>query len=133
MRRIMGLVAALFVTAGMILAGSSSAQAAGKDGVINEGEFIQWYFAGYSGGCVDDWFNDPSYAGETLKNCGWGTAGVGASVPNNTRSYWNTDYSWTAWACANANYVDPCFAVAPRSSGNYSGVYFDGVESMIWG
>src|SRR4051794_10343995 len=49
MKKLWGVLAVLMATVGLIAAGATASQAASKDGVINTGEFVQWYFSGYSG------------------------------------------------------------------------------------
>jgi len=132
MRKLWGVVAVLVATVGLIAGGATASQAASKDGVINTGEFVQWYFSGYSGGCEDDFSGDATFFNDTFKNCGQGASGVGAVVANNTESDWNYDPSFTAHVCTGTNSTGTCGFILPNSGGNFSTTYKNNVESLYW-
>jgi hypothetical protein len=124
--------ATLVAGSALVGAGVGSAQAASKDGVIETGEFVQWYFTGYSGGCEDDYYADSNFAGDTFKNCGQGTAGVGATVTNNTESDFNYDPTYTAVVYTGANFTGASGSVLPHRGGNYNSTFKNNVESLSW-
>lgn len=132
MRKFTSLAAILLATSGIIVGGATASQAASKDGVINTGEFVQWYFTGYSGGCEDDYSSDVSFWNDYFKNCGQGASGVGSLVRNNTESDFNYDYSWTAHVCTGTYYTGSCGIVSPRTGGNFNSTFKNNVESLYW-
>lgn len=132
MRKLASAAAIALTVGGMIAGGATGAQAATKDGVIETGEFVQWYFQNYSGGCEDDFYADSNFYNDYFKNCGQGASGVGAVVANNTESDYNYDYSYTAHVCTGTYYTGSCGTVGPRSGGNYNSTYRNNVESLYW-
>jgi hypothetical protein len=132
MKRFMSMAAILLATSGLIAGGATASQAASKDGVIQNGEFVQWYFSGYNGGCEDDYYGDSSFYNDYFKNCGQGTSGVGALVANNAESDYNYDFSYTAHVCTGVNSTGTCSYVSPRTGGTFNSTFYNRVQSLYW-
>jgi hypothetical protein len=119
--------------AGGLIAGTAgSAQAANKDGVANTGELVQWYYRGYQGGCEDDFYGDYSFLDDYFKNCGYGTAGVGQRVANNSESVCNYDSTYTAVLYTGVGGTGAAGTVSPYGCGNLNSTYVNNVESLGW-
>ena len=125
-------LAVVLMAGGIVAGGATTADAANKDGVINTGEFVQWYYTNYTGGCEDDYYADTSFWNDYFKNCGQGGSGVGAVVANNTESDYNYDYTYRANPCTGTSYTGSCGTVQPRAGGNYNSTYKNNVESLYW-
>ena len=132
MKKIMSLAAIVVATSGLLVGGAAASQATTKNGVPETGEFVQWYYTGYSGGCEDDYSADTSFFDDYFKSCGFGTSGVGKVVANNAESEYNYDYSYTAFPCTGVNYTGNCAGQPPRTGGNYNSTYKNNAESLYW-
>ena len=124
--------ATVLATSALAAAGATSAQAASKDGVINTGEFVQWYYTNYNGGCEDDYYGDSTFWNDYFRNCGQGLSGVGQRVANNAESDFNYDYSYSADVYTGVSYTGSHGVVLPRRGGNYTSTYKHHVESLRW-
>ncbi|KNX38267.1 phage tail tip lysozyme [Luteipulveratus halotolerans] len=94
LRRRTALALVPVATLGVVMAGvvsPSAAQAAGRDGVCNDGEFC-YYYNSYQAGSVSDFTGSVSDYGTTQPTCyefkGAGN-GQGLCVKNNAASVWN--------------------------------------------
>src|SRR5262245_17712726 len=98
----MAVTAAALAGLASVAIAPGTAQAANNDGVINSGEFVQWYLSGFNGSFYDEFFGLTNYNGKTFRSAG---TGFGASVANNSESVANYDagfrvtfYTATNWS-----------------------------------
>jgi hypothetical protein len=131
-KRAVGAAAVSLMAGGLIAGTAGSAHAANKDGVPNTGELVQWYYPNYGGGCEDDYFADYSSWDDYFKDCGYGTAGVGQRVANNSMSVCNFDSTYTAILWTGVGYTGAAGAVPPNRCGNLNSSYVNNVESLSW-
>jgi hypothetical protein len=98
----LAVTAAALIGLATVAIAPTAAQAANNDGVINSGEFVQWYFSRFNGSFYDEFYGITNYNGKTFRSSG---SGFGASVANNSESVANYDstfrvtfYTATNWS-----------------------------------
>jgi hypothetical protein len=131
-KRAVGAAAVSLMACGLIAGTAGGAQAATKDGVIQYGEFVQWYLPNYTHGCLDSQYGDYSLWDDYFRSCGQGSGGVGSRVANNAMSDWNYDSTYTAVVYTGYGYTGAYGYVRPNTGGNYNSSYTNNVESLSW-
>lgn len=120
--RALAVMGAVGVLAASLLVGAAPAQAAGRDGTCDNGEFCLYYNSDQAGS-VSDFTGSLGDYGATQPDCyefkGAG-AGKGVCVKNNTASVWNRTGS-TVRVYVNSNYGGGTQDFAAGAKGNLNG------------
>jgi murein DD-endopeptidase MepM/ murein hydrolase activator NlpD len=122
-KKLMAIAVGLLVSAGMVTISPTAAQAAGRDGVCNDGEFCLYFNSDNEGSVSDFTTSIPDY-GFDQPTCyefkGDGN-GKGKCVKNDAASFWNrTDNPVTV--CYKHDYAGSSQVIGAGSKGNFNSV-----------
>jgi hypothetical protein len=102
----------------------SPAQAAGKDGVVDSGEFGLYYVTGSSGLVFDLFVSDNNFSGDVFP-------GTSISANDNTESYRNRDsFYWHVFTAAGYGGSHGCLSAG--YVGNASATYKNTISSAFY-
>jgi hypothetical protein len=88
-----------------------------------------WYYSNYGGSKGGFGSNDNNFADYYFVGPG---AGQGASMANNSESYYNYNTEKTAVVFTSPDYIGSWMQVPPLHGGNFDSTYGDNVESFYW-
>ncbi|MER5970389.1 peptidase inhibitor family I36 protein [Streptomyces sp. NPDC002055] len=124
MHRALATAAALAALGGLGIATAGTADAAGKNGVVEVGELGLYYLTDYRSPIFDLYVSDADFSNDVFP-------GTSISANNNTESFWNRD-SFTWYVCLNANYGGGCGYINAGQYANFSATFKNTVTSAYY-
>jgi len=122
--RTAAVLAAAVMTTLSVGALAAPANATGKNGVVESGEFGLYYLQNRGGPVFDLFVSDSNFADDVFP-------GTGISADNNTESYWNNDsFYWHVFT--GAGYTGSHGCLPPGWIGNASATYKNTISSAYY-
>jgi hypothetical protein len=123
-KRAMTMLGVAVATLVAVLAMTGPANAAGKNGVVESGEFGLYFLQNRGTPVFDLFVSDDNFANDVFP-------GTGISADNNTESYWNRDSFW--WhVFTGAGYTGSHGCLPPGHIGNASATYRNTISSAFF-